>query len=421
MLAADDRDTFLALEDAPELELVHTSGDAVPRLEPQALEEDHVTIHEIGPRGGSVFWVTQARRLEARAQEIAQVRAIDFEAVWRGLVFAYASEGSDSDGFVTERDYILAGRSSRDPCVYNASEALALAGLALRLHGNRRIGRDLLDQTLSDSWFNFVVARDLLRAGWRWFSACVSHATASGDETSLNLGEAALERFQRVLQIRDRLHAQAKVPQHGNDGGDELLFQFETFLLFLAAAFDAAARVAHLVYIGRDYEEAGWRRVVWRQKLARAAPRLAAITDDGTAGAALLQLISRLRNTIHGEAMRPIQVRGASGRNDYLTQLSADEAAKLRARITVLGEAPRRWGLKPGPITYLAVDRYAEALLPHAVRLMNVLMAATEVERLPGVDPTRLMAPPPDVPSPDAFSDPFSYEVRRRVRKLSGL
>ena len=43
---------------------------------------------------------------------------------------------------------------------------------------------------------------------------------------------------------------------------------------------------------------------------------------------------------------------------------------------------------------------YAEALLPHAVRLMNVLMATTEVERLPGVDPTRLIAPPPDVPSP---------------------
>jgi beta-glucosidase len=49
-----------------------------------------------------------------------------------------------------------------------------------------------------------------------------------------------------VLQIRDRLHAKAKQPQNATVG-DELVFQFETFLLFLSAAFDAAARVAHFV------------------------------------------------------------------------------------------------------------------------------------------------------------------------------
>lgn len=31
----------------------------------------------------------------------------------------------------------------------------------------------------------------------------------------------------------------------------------QTLLMFLSATFDAAARVAHLVYFGSDYEEAG--------------------------------------------------------------------------------------------------------------------------------------------------------------------
>jgi hypothetical protein len=48
-------------------------------------------------------------------------------------------------------------------------------------------------------------------------------------------------------------------------------------------------------------------------------------------------------------------------------------------------------------------------------------MAGTAVERLPGFDPEQLMAPPANTPSPKPLEDMFSFEIRRRVRRLGGF
>ena len=55
------------------------------------------------------------------------------------------------------------------------------------------------------------------------------------------------------------------------------------------------------------------------------------------------------------------------------------------------------------------------------IATLNALLAATEVERLRGVNAQKLMTPPADVPSPDPISDMFNYEIRQRVRLLAGL
>jgi hypothetical protein len=298
---------------------------------------------------------------------------------------------------------------------------MALIGLALRLHGNMSIGADLGDLRLNGATFHFILGRELTRAGWRWFAACNAHSRAVGDETASNLGQAALERFQRVLQIRDRLHAQAMIPST-RTVADELVFQFESLLLFLSAAFDATARVAHLVYFGDDYEEAGWRRGGWQKQLATAEPSLAALVADGTEGGAVLKLISRMRNTIHGEALRTVTLQAGGRPMENPVELDARNAAKTIADITLVGEQPAEWGLRTEPgRTYLSADRYAEALLPHAVALLNELMAAIAVDRLQGVDPKDLIGPPADVPSPQPSSHIFNWEIRRRVRRLGGF
>ena len=246
------------------------------------------------------------------------------------------------------------------------------------------------------------------------FSGCVAHSSAVGDDTALHLGQAAaISRLERVLQIRDRLHAQAKQTVAGSD---ELIFQFEAWLLFLQAAFDAAARVAHLVYLDRHYEDAGWLRDGWKKELAGPAPTLAGLVENETRGAAVIRLVSTLRNTIHGKQLRLFGTTEIA----HPVQLEERAAEKLAGQIKLLGEEPQAWGLtieRSRP--YLVADRYTEALLPHAVETLNELVSETQVERLKGVDPQKLRGPPPDTPSPDR--DFFSYQTRQRVRQLAGI
>jgi hypothetical protein len=410
----------LAFGHYPEVDLTRTAPDAVPRLEIQQPTEDFVPIHTVG-NGVGVFWVWHAARLRARAQEIASESDIGEEDAYRALVFAAAAEEADAEGFVTNRAFLRAEHGGQHPPFYTPAEAMALIGLALRLHGNESIGADFADLRLSGSTYHFVLARELTHAGWRWFSGCVATSHATKDDTAINLGQAALERLQRVLQIRDRLHAQAKIPSTPTVG-DELVFQFETLLLFLSATFDAAARVAHLVYFGGDYEEAGWRRGDWAKRLAAAEPQLAALVADGTRGGTVLKLISRMRNTIHGEALRTITLQSGGRPTENPVELGASDAAKTVTDIVCLGADPAAWGLREERgRTYLSAARYAESLLPHAVSLLNDLMAATAVERFPGGDQDKLMTAPANTPSPNPLDDMFSFEVRHRVRRLGGF
>src|SRR5262249_36532159 len=103
-------------------------------------------------------------------------------------------------------------------------------------------------------------------------------------------------------------------------------------------------------------------------------------------------------------------------------ELSAKDASKAVADIAFLGDDAAMWGLREEHgRTYLSVDRYAEAVLPHAIALINNLMAETAVERLAGVGSQELMAPPADTPSPTPLDDMFSFDIRSRVRRLGGL
>jgi len=368
--------------------------------------------------GPGLFSVPQTRELFEHVSRL-ESRGVPHGEAFRCAVLAAA--GGQRDGFVTARDYLLVGRAQDPPGVLTADEAFAIIGLALRRRGNRSIGRDL--PRYGATGFHFVLMRDVLRSAWRWFSGCVANRAATGSPAASDLGETAMRRFMRVLQVRDRLHEQAKVWQT-DEIAEELIFNFETLLLFLSGAFDAAAGVAHLAHIPNAREEPGWRRPGWRKRLTTVAPSLAALTDDGTPGTTVLQLIGRLRNTIHREAFRPIVAgNSTSSGPEYVVELQAREAAELHQRVTALGDDTSAWGLRAlGGREYLAVDRYTEALLPRAARLLNDLIAGTQVERLPGVTPASLMVPPPDIPSAKLWQgDFFAYQSRHRIRRLAGL
>jgi hypothetical protein len=427
-----DVELLLTLEDEPELELIWTAeGSSRPRrLEVAGAQEDLVHMHEVSQAGVAIFGIRGAGALRADAERVAADSPTD-EGVWRALVMLAAS-GEWADGFVTRRSFL----TRRTAWTYNVDEAVALIGLLLRLRRNSSLGTDLWQIRAGEPDFHWLLARAVTPSGWHWFSACVQYADvpdgpviepqtaaeqalADRKDAIIGLGQTTLERLERVLQIRDRLHAQAKM-RRSHTISDEMVFLFETLCLFLIAAFDTAARVAHIVYVDDKYTDdqrvgAGWRNPDWLDKLPN---EVAACTAPGSKGQTVLTLVARLRNQIHGKAFSTHALAGG-GQMEFLPQLGKKLDVALRAEILKLGEEPESWGLvNRHSSTYLEVDRYTEALLPHAIETLDAILAETEVERMlessDQVD--RLMAGPPDEDGSE-----FSPRVLRRVRLLGGL
>jgi hypothetical protein len=426
-LQSAEVELLVALSNEEELEIWHTSESRKHRFEIRKPFDAFPGMRgAVSMRAYSLdtitsFGVYGTERLRERAAKLAEETSGDTEEVYRTLVFASAGDEHNCDGFVTRRPYILADEKPRAPIAVTPEDAVALAGLALRSRNNPSIGSDLMGLRLLGNTFYFILSRDLLREGWPWFGGCVASSSHTTDDSIVYLGQTVHERFARVLQIRDRLHRAAKQePTRGN--GDSVVFELESLLLFLSAVFDAAARVAHVVYINSDYEEAGWRRSGWRKTMTAAAPTLLALTADATEGAAILQIIAALRNTIHGEALRATAAKEPGGLTTQLVRVTPKEAEKLTERIAEIGDTPAGWGLRTDQReTTLAADRFVETLLPRAVTLLNELMAATDTSLLPGAAGSPLIRPIDDRPQKEWWNDMLSPEIRKRVRMLGGF
>jgi hypothetical protein len=424
-LTADEIALFATFGEDDELELWHTRADLGAHLE---IGDEFETpfpmggarsIHAVSPESGTLFGIYGVDRLRHRSGEIAAVTAEPEDDVFAALAFAAASDEMDADGFVTRRAY-LDRNDENDPVAFGPEDALGLIGLIRRARGNSSLGRDMMDLRLGGSTYHFVLERELLRDAWPWFSAIVSSGTQSNDRSLVYLSQTARERFTRVLQIRDRLHFTARGEPTG-ERGDEVVFQLETLLMFLSAAFDAAARVAHVVYFGSDYSSAGWRREQWRKRLADVEPAVAALAGDGTHGGAILQMIGALRNTIHGEGLRSGEIRESGQRPAQLVRVTEKEGQRLARLLEEIGADSSVWGVEERrDEVWLAADRFVEALVPQATALLNQLMAATDANRLPGAAGAAV-AQLVDEPSPEWWHDMLSLQTRQRVRLLSGL
>jgi hypothetical protein len=423
-LSAADLDLLEILASEDELDLWHTAGARLPRLDlgtpfdaPFQMAGS-LTIETTTEHSAGIFGVYGTERLAARAADLAAAGEGDQEDILRTLLFAAASDESDADGFMTTRASLFAP-NPRSPVVTGPADAFALIGLAFRANGNPSLGSDLWDMRPSSSWFHFLLGRELLREGWPWFGGVVAHSEVHREESIVYLAQTALERFQRVLQIRDRIHILAKGEMTG-DRPDELTFELETLLLFLSASFDTLARVAHVVYLSGSYEKAGWRNDRWLQRLHGHAPELVAVVAEGARGFTRLQIIGALRNTIHGESLRAAGLQ-QGGETSRFIRIGAREEERLRRRLDQLGEPLSDWGIAvTGGSMALTADRFVERLIPEVVTVMNDLMAHTDTSLLPDAGGSPLLAPLEDrLPSGD--HEWFRPDVRARIRLLGGF
>jgi hypothetical protein len=136
---------------------------------------------------------------------------------------------------------------SESVAVARPADALTLVSLDLRWRGEYYVwasadGRDT--SKFNRGLFYWVGTRELLPAGWRWFSACIEHDAAVGSDNLTSLGGSVFQRVSRACSQRDALH-RALSRLQDNDIAADALAALDSTSLMLSAALDATARVAH--------------------------------------------------------------------------------------------------------------------------------------------------------------------------------
>jgi hypothetical protein len=295
--------------------------------------------------------------------------------------------------------------------------ALPLVGLYLRRQGvydTYGSSDGGARTTLNRGLFFWVATRDLLPAAWRWLSACVRAGEEGG--RLAYLAQSALQRVDRALQERDEVLWALNQPQN-NDIASDALDSLDGVLLRLMGAFDVTARVAHRVLALGDGEyRAGWQSRSWRKRVATSAPDLAALVAPGSPGAHIVEVVRLLRNSIHGEALRPLALGTGPGRLDEtMVGLPPADAEALVSAMDALG-GRESFGVRvlfPGRI-HADPGELVDEVFRRAVSVLDQLMAMTPVELIVA-EPLaeRDHAPPED--------DIFGVATRESIRLQLGL
>lgn len=362
---------------------------------------------ESDERTGTYAELRPEQRRQRRRDDVLAARAV--QAVY-------------SDIFITERAYLRAAtwQVADGLLIVTPEEALPLVSLYLRRQNHYYSWRPLDakgSMTMNRGLFYWVGARELLSAGWRWFTAYLQHSRAVGDDRIVFLAQSLFQRVQRALQARDECHGALNVPQD-NDTADAALAALDDVLLGLMGAVDVSARIVHHT-LGLDESQirnAGWQRKDWIKQVRKADVPLASIVAPGTRHCHALTILSSLRNSVHGEALSALAVVSAPARRDgTLVGLPHDDGARLVQAMDALG-GHDEWGIDEVlPGSYHAdPGRLLDAVFGYVVALLNDVQTATPVERLQGV----LLHEDDELPPDDGV---FNATTRSSVRWQLGL
>ncbi len=337
------------------------------------------------------------------------------------VIAASCAYAVGADLFITERPYLFAATwdTAGGVLAMRPLDALPLVGLYLRAqeqftvrqaHGGLGGGINM-----NRGGFYTAATYDLLPSLARWYGACEAHRAAVGGDELVFLAGSIVHRFQRALQDRDRVWFSLNRPTVG-DASEDALDALDDVLLRLMGAVDITARVARVV-LGLDdsWRLRGWTSNRFRCEVRKAAPPLADLFASNTDCRRTLNVLARLRNSIHHTSLPEIRVSQGRGSHRTWVGLRDDEKDVVLEAADTLG-GREAWGVvQPTPGEFL-VDpgRLADQLAIHTAKLIVTVQEATPVERLRGVGPD----PAFDLTSP---LDGFGINTGMRVRLQLGL
>jgi hypothetical protein len=364
--------------------------DGVPTLTPT--DAGHPYIPHLFESFKSTDDPSGDRRAQARADAL-------------GLLVAKAIR---ADLFVTDRPLLVDGESEfwRGLTVMPPDTALPVVGLYLRqqekfvLHRSPALGSPdaLLRLTeRNQTWFYWQAAQGLIPGRDRWAYACAAYTRAANDTTLSSLPQALIWRLDQVLRARDRLLATLAVVPQDYSPVDEALTELDQILLWLMAAFDIAARVAHVALdVPMKIRNAAWQSEEWLNKLANQDTALANLVRNNSEGEHILTIVKELRNSVHGDALSAGGMIPVAGKHalEPLVALPQSSREHVLEAIDALG-GQEVWGVVqpfPEKDLHFHPGTFVEQLLPRTLNVLNALMDATSVERLLGAesDPERV-------------------------------
>jgi hypothetical protein len=338
----------------------------------------------------------------------------------RDILAAEVSQAIQADLFVTERPYLYATRGvvAQGVTVCRVLEALALIGLYLRSQ-NEFITWRASDgiSTATNEWRYYDIGtRELLPSAWRWSYICTEASKARHDDRLPGLAGSTWHRIQRVLRSRDQFHRVYRLPPN-NDTARSLLNELDSILISLMGAVDGAARVVHLLFSFPDeIRNAGWQKSAWRKELSGRVPELAALFADGSNSRHTLNILTTLRNTVHGQMMRFITVQHSVGLRDTFVTLPTESENKVLGSMEPLG-GRSVWGVF-ARVNRQVVDVgvFLEQLLHRVLELLDEIMWITTAAYGEHVlDNASIPA------SPDGQYGSFSERNRRSICWQLGL
>lgn len=395
-------------------------------LDPASTTNSWVAIFSNGPgsfaRAGVVSNMPTIAEGDATTDAYQELPAEVAAAKRRAdaLAVAIAKDGIHADLFITERAFLhkRGDYATRGVTVCTPREALAIIGLYLRSQDEFCVETEF---TFNRGLYYWVGTRELLPSAWRWFTACLQHSQSISDNSLTLLAGSLLQRFDRALEARDRVHVALNQKQN-NDLREDALSNLDTILVSFMATFDVAARVAHRILSIRGNEhQVGWQkkcRGSWWDQVNVAEPALAAVVAAGTAGDHVLTIVRLLRNSVHGAALQGVAYVQGRARQETLVGLPPQDEAELLAAMEALG-GRGSWGVGPsGPYgTLVDPGLVVERLFDLVPCILNDLMDKTPIERLPGVQLSNENLGPPTGDG----SNPFETWKRQSIRFQLGL
>jgi len=370
---------------------------------------------EDGRRSMSAVFGDRAAQLGRRSADPGQEDRAAFAAV-----LAAGARAHDCDALATTDPMLLAfpypnfieGVNPMTP-----RDTLALLGLFLRVREDFPIYfDDGFQLNFGRSLFYDMLVREYVPASWRWFAGAAVHARHVSDDSFRLTAQSALERLERALRARDRMHVDLQ-RRASRETATDALFYFDVGLLMLGGAFDSLARVAdRALGLCTPPAQISWGNS-WPRKLK--GTTLGSTMRKSTPHGDAWRLVALLRNTIHYAIFETVTWQ-TGGLRDERAAVPDDVAAEVEEVVIRLGGLDQFGMRRELDTLFVEPGVCFEALLPRAFAAIDAIMAATPIEDLAGVGTNGVLPVGPPSNNGTAF-DTFSQANRDRVRLLGGV
>ena len=258
--------------------------------------------------------------------------------------------------------------------IVSPADAIALIGLFLRNRGDFCLEQaENFSDSVDAGIFYWINTRDLLPASWSWFSAAVSSDSKNNNDL-IALAGSALHRCQQLLLARDHIHWKSLITQN-NNSATEQLFYMDMLLMAASGAFDVVARVSdYCLGLNTKRHLISWKKEEWQKKLKAACGDLYnSFRKEEIMNT--IEIITILRNSIHGEALTSIGYHFESQPRKNLVIISKKDSQKVTE---ILKSLDLYKSCKPvdghDNELYLQPSLFIEALLPFVFSALNELM-----------------------------------------------